>query len=74
MKMNVGLRDRLIRLLLAFLCIYRGLFLHRGSALGMGLVVLGSVFLVTGLVGFCGLYSLLGIHTSQPPAPDSAKP
>jgi hypothetical protein len=29
------------------------------------LVVAGGVLLVTALVGFCGLYRLLGIHTSQ---------
>jgi len=27
--------------------------------------VVGGVLLVTGLVGFCGLYSLLGLHTNQ---------
>lgn len=65
MKTNIGSFDRLIRLLLASLCFYRGLFLHSGSALGVGLVVLGSIFLVTALFGFCGVYSLLGIRTSQ---------
>ena len=35
-------------------------------ALGIGLVVAAGVLLATGLVGFCGLYSLLGIRTSQP--------
>jgi hypothetical protein len=65
MKTNLGWLDRLIRLLLAFLCFYRGLFLHNGSALGTGLIVVGSVLLVTALVGFCGLYHLLGIHTNQ---------
>jgi hypothetical protein len=39
--------------------------LYSGSALGVGLVVAGAVLLVTGLVGFCGLYSLLGLHTNQ---------
>lgn len=65
MKTNVGLRDRLIRLLIAFLLLYRGFFLYNHSALGVGLVVVGSIFLVTGLFGFCGLYGLLGIRTNQ---------
>lgn len=66
MKTNVGSIDRLIRLLLASVLFYSGLFLYSGSALGIGLVVVGSILLITALVGFCGLYRLLGIHTNQP--------
>jgi amino acid transporter len=66
MKMNVGLLDRLIRLLLASILFYLGLFLYSGTALGIALVVVGGVLLATVLVGFCGLYSLLGICTKQP--------
>lgn len=66
MKTNVGSIDRLIRLLLASVLFYLGLFLYSGSALGIGLVVAGGVLLVTALVGFCGLYRLLEIHTNQP--------
>jgi hypothetical protein len=65
MKTNVGALDRVIRLGLASVALYLGLFLYGGSALGMGLVVAGGVLLATGLIGFCGLYSLLGIRTSQ---------
>lgn len=66
MKTNVGSIDRFIRLLLASVLFYGGLFPYNGSALGIGLVVAGVMLLVTGLVGFCGLYRLLGIHTNQP--------
>jgi type III secretory pathway component EscU len=66
MKTNVGSLDRLIRLLLASALFYLGLLPYSGSALGIGLVVAGGVLLVTALVGFCGLYRLLGIHTNQP--------
>jgi hypothetical protein len=66
MKTNIGFSDRLFRLLLASALFYLGLFLYSGSALGVGLVVAGSVLLVTALVGFCGLYRLLGIHTNRP--------
>jgi hypothetical protein len=65
MKTNVGSIDRLIRFLLAAVLFYLGLFLYSGSILGIGLVVAGGVLLVTALVGFCGLYRLLGIHTNQ---------
>ncbi len=66
MKTNVGLVDRLIRLLLASVLFYLGLFLYSGSALGIGLLVVGAILLITALIGFCGLYRLLGIHTNQP--------
>lgn len=66
MKTNVGSTDRLIRLLLASVLFYRGLFLYNGSALGIGLVVGGGVLTVTAVVGFCGLYRLFGIRTTQP--------
>jgi len=65
MQTNLGLLDRLIRVLLASVLLYLGLFLDNGSALGIGLLIAGSILFVTALVGFCGLYRLLGIHTSQ---------
>jgi len=65
MKTNVGSLDRLIRLLLASVLFYLGLFLYNNSTLGVGLVVIGGVLLITALIGFCGLYRLLGIHTGQ---------
>ena len=65
MKTNVGSLDRLIRLLLASVLFYLGLFLYSGSSLGIGLVLAGGVLLITALVGFCGLYRLLGVCTNQ---------
>lgn len=65
MKMNVGSLDRVIRLLLASAAFYLGLFFYSGTGLGIGFVVAGSILLVTALVGFCGLYRILGIHTNQ---------
>lgn len=69
MQTNLGLLDRLIRVLLAAVLLYLGFFLYNGSALGIGLLIAGSILLVTALVGFCGLYRLLGIHTNQPNEP-----
>ena len=65
MKTNVGSIDRLIRLLSALVLFYLGLFFYSGTGLGIGFVTAGSILLVTALVGFCGLYRLLGIHTNQ---------
>ncbi len=63
MKPNVGVVDRGIRLVLAAVLLYLGLAIYGGSTLGIGLVAVGVVLLMTGLLGFCGLYQLLGIQT-----------
>ena len=63
MKKNVGAADRIIRVLLAALFAY----LYFGGivtgTLGIVLVVLGGVFLLTSLVGFCPLYAIIGLST-----------
>lgn len=63
MKKNTGNADRLIRVLLAavFAYLYFGNVVT-GTA-GIILAVLGGVFLLTALVGFCPLYALVGVNT-----------
>lgn len=62
---NVGMLDRLIRLVLASVLLYFGLMVHAGSTLGIVLDLAGAVMALTGLFGFCGLYKLLGISSRQ---------
>ena len=62
---NVGTTDRLLRLIAAAVLLYLGLFTYAGSALGIGLAVFGGIALLTGLIGSCALYGLLGINTRQ---------
>lgn len=63
MKKNMGGADRIIRLLLAALFAY----LYFGGVVtgtpGIVLVVLGAVFVLTSLVSFCPLYSIVGLST-----------
>lgn len=63
MKRNMSNLDRIIRIILAALFAY----LYFGGivtgVLGIFLVVLGVVFLLTSIVGFCPLYALLKIST-----------
>jgi len=66
MKTNIGSLDRLIRVLLATVLLYLGFFLYNGSALGVGLIAVGGILFTTALIGFCGLYRLLGIYSNQP--------
>ncbi|TAL50691.1 MAG: DUF2892 domain-containing protein [Chitinophagaceae bacterium] len=63
MKKNMGTADRIIRILLAAVFAY----LYFGGIVtgtwGLVLVVLGGVFVLTSLVGFCPLYVPFGIST-----------
>ncbi|HEX6170135.1 MAG TPA: DUF2892 domain-containing protein [Chitinophagaceae bacterium] len=63
MKKNMGGGDRSIRILLAAVLAY----LYFGGIVtgtwGLVLVILGGVFVVTSLIGFCPLYAPFGIST-----------
>lgn len=63
MKKNMGNSDRMIRILLA--AVFAVLYFTNTvtGTFGIVLLVLGAVFLVTSLVSFCPLYTLLGINT-----------
>jgi uncharacterized MAPEG superfamily protein len=63
MKKNMGIADRVIRIIVA--AIFAALYFTRtvtGTA-GTILLVLGGIFLVTTVISFCPLYTLLGINT-----------
>jgi hypothetical protein len=66
---NVGLIDRIIRLSLGSLLLYLGLAVYGGSALGIGLALAGAVAVLTGMLGTCALYGLLGINTRNSDQP-----
>jgi hypothetical protein len=55
--------DKVIRIVLAL--IFAGLYFTGTvtGTLGLVLVILGGVFLVTALVGFCPLYAMVGLNT-----------
>jgi hypothetical protein len=63
MKPNMGNIDRIVRVLLAAVLAY----LYFGGVvtgtLGLILVILGGVFVLTSIVSFCPLYTLVGINT-----------
>lgn len=63
MKINMGLVDRVVRTILAV--VIAGLYFG-GQLTGIAAVILGIfavILLVTSSVGFCPVYSLLGIST-----------
>jgi len=63
MKKNVGNTDRIIRLLMAAVFAYLYFSGTVTGTLGLVLVVLGAVFALTSLVGFCPIYTMLGVNT-----------
>jgi drug/metabolite transporter superfamily protein YnfA len=63
MKKNMGSADRVIRLILAAVF---ALLYFTGTitgTLGIVLVALGGIFVLTSLVSFCPLYTLVGLNT-----------
>lgn len=60
MKANEGIADRVIRIAAGFL-ILSMFFLVDGNARWLALI--GFVPLLTGLLGYCPMYSLFGIST-----------
>lgn len=63
MKTNVGNMDRIIRIVLA--AVLAGLYFGGivEGTVGIVLVVLAAVFTLTAAIGFCPLYTLLGLNT-----------
>lgn len=63
MKKNMGAADRIIRILLA--AVFAVLYFTGTvtGTFGIILLILGGVFLLTSLVSFCPLYTLVGLNT-----------
>lgn len=66
MKKNMGIADRVIRILIA--AVIAVLFFATdilSGTLGTILLVLAVVFAATSMVSWCGLYALFGIKTCK---------
>jgi hypothetical protein len=68
MTCNVGVIERPIRIGTGLLAISVGLFAGLSSAISGTFLVIGAILLLTGAVGFCPLFTLLGINTCSPPS------
>jgi fatty acid desaturase len=65
MKMNEGPVDRIIRVIVGIALIALGLL---GVATGVWMwvaYILGAILLLTGIVGFCPLYTLFKLNTAK---------
>jgi hypothetical protein len=65
MKSNMGSTDKAIRIVLAI--VFAGLYITKlvEGTIGLALLVIGGVFLLTSVISFCPLYTLLGMNTSE---------
>ncbi|MDR5684071.1 MAG: DUF2892 domain-containing protein [Armatimonadota bacterium] len=62
MRGCTGTADRVVRVMIGLVALFAGLQ-QGGSALAYVLYLVAGLGLLTGIVGRCPLYALLGIHT-----------
>ena len=65
MKKNMGSADRIIRIVAAIVVAVLYFTGTVTGTLGIVLLVLGGIFVLTSLVGFCPLYTLFGINSCK---------
>lgn len=65
MKKNMGIADRVIRVLLALVFAYLYFVGIVTGTLGVLLVIVGGIFVITSLLGICPLYSVFGFNTCR---------
>ncbi len=65
MKTNEATWDRIVRVLLGLALLYLGFGGAVGGTLGIVIGVIGFIPLLTGLVGWCPLYSLFKFSTNH---------
>lgn len=65
MKKNMGSADKIIRLIIAAIITILYLTNVISGTVGIVLLVLAGVFVLTSLISFCPLYSLIGLSTCK---------
>jgi len=65
MKTNLGILDRLIRVILAVLLVVLYFTGIVTGLIGGILLTVAIIFLLTGLVSFCPIYALFGLQTKK---------
>ncbi|MBL7884524.1 MAG: DUF2892 domain-containing protein [Bacteroidia bacterium] len=65
MKKNMGNSDKIIRVLIALVVIALYFSNIISGTLGIVLLVLSGIFILTSIVSFCPLYTILGINTCK---------
>ena len=65
MKKNMGIADRVIRILIALVVVILYFTDVITGTLGIVLLIVSGVFVLTSLMGSCPLYNPLGIKTNK---------
>lgn len=63
MKANMGGTDRIIRILIAVVAAVLYFSGTISETIGIVAMVIAGIFLLTSLISFCPLYTILGINT-----------
>jgi Protein of unknown function (DUF2892) len=64
MGTNEGVLDRIVRITIAMVALLAGLALGIGSVTGIVLLAVAAIMFLTGVVGFCPLYTIFRINTA----------
>jgi xanthosine utilization system XapX-like protein len=62
---NVGMTDRIVRIVLGLILIIVFALNYIPSPWSYLVALIGLILLVTGAVGTCGLYSVIGLNTLE---------
>lgn len=65
MKKNMGVNDRVLRTVIAVAVAALYFTGTLSGTLGLVLLILAIVFLLTSIVSFCPLYTLIGVNTCK---------
>lgn len=65
MKANMGLFDRILRVIVSIVIVALYLNGQISGSLGIGLLIIAGIFTLTALVRVCPLYLPFGIHTTK---------
>lgn len=65
MKKNMGLTDKVIRIIVVIVLLTLFFTKTISGTLGIIAIAVSVIFLITSLIGFCPLYTLFGISTCK---------
>ena len=65
MKKNMGNADKGIRIIIALIIAVLYFTGTIGGTIGLILLIVSAVFVLTSLISFCPLYTLLGLKTTK---------
>lgn len=65
MKTNMGALDRILRIIIAVILAILYLTKTVTGTLGIIFLVIALVFLITSILGYCPLYTIVGITTKK---------